>query len=180
MGLTEVEDPDHLMILLVFTSATVSQTIESLPDQCTELKCKWSADGNPTVQLVPIDGCSCTTVRALPTQQEAEDLQLPLHAHTRQTKSQCLYNGQLKWGGAVLDRIDENCVKLVCKGVSGAQNYIETQVTAGCSCTQTSEFGLLLLRPRSARFRSHHLRPFSSAVNAPFLSISKTHSMHTT
>ncbi|XP_069982901.1 uncharacterized protein [Penaeus vannamei] len=113
------------------------QTIESLPDQCTELKCKWSADGNPTVQLVPIDGCSCTTVRALPTQHE-DDLQLPLHAHTRQTKSQCLYNGQLKWGGAVLDRIDENCVKLVCKGVSGAQNYIETQVTAGCSCTQTT------------------------------------------
>ena len=131
------------MILLVFTSATVSQTIESLPDQCTELKCKWSADGNPTVQLVPIDGCSCTTVRALPTQQEAEDLQLPLHAHTRQTKSQCLYNGQLKWGGAVLDRIDENCVKLVCKGVSGAQNYPEVQTTTGCVCAQESKSTVL-------------------------------------
>ncbi|XP_037782774.1 integumentary mucin C.1-like [Penaeus monodon] len=108
------------------------QTIESLPEQCTELKCKWSADGNPTVQLMPIDGCSCTTVRALPTDHEAEDL----HAQTRQTKSQCLFNGQLRWGGAVLDRIDVNCVKLVCKSVAGAQNFIETQVTSGCTCTQ--------------------------------------------
>ncbi|XP_037782769.1 transcription initiation factor TFIID subunit 12-like [Penaeus monodon] len=92
---------------------------------------------------MPIDGCSCTAVRALPTDHEAEDL----HAQTRQTKSQCLFNGQLRWGGAVLDRIDENCVKLVCKSVDGAQNFIETQVTAGCTCTQQSDFGLLLLRP---------------------------------
>ncbi|XP_037782775.1 integumentary mucin C.1-like [Penaeus monodon] len=110
------------------------QTIEALPEQCTELKCKWSADGNPTVQLMPIDGCSCTTARALPTDHEAEDL----HAQTRQTKSQCLFNGQLRWGGAVLDRIDENCVKLVCKSVAGAQNYPELQTTSGCTCTQQS------------------------------------------
>ncbi|XP_042893172.1 uncharacterized protein LOC122267210 [Penaeus japonicus] len=115
------------------------QTIESMPEQCTELKCKWSADGNPTVQLMPIDGCTCTTSRALLSQDEAEDvesLSLPHAPQTRQTKSQCLYNGQLKWGGAVVDRIDANPYRWSARASAARRTLWGRRVSQAAPCTQ--------------------------------------------
>merc|ERR1712142_177681 len=115
------------------------QTIATVTAQCTEVKCKWSATGNPTVELVAIDGCTCTSRRSLAGEvmvNAAEHHGL-IHGQTR-ASNKCTYNGVEKWGGAVLDEIAENCIKLVCVKVDNGQNYIDTKVTSGCTCGTTT------------------------------------------